>query len=436
MIKLVPDYKEKIEEFLSKQKYITNYEAQLFDEVVDCKCYDVKFPVSTPVYHVRLELSFEEGSFVSVEVWLPSETKGVFVGVGGGGMAGYVPVHDMAKITNLGYITAGTDLGTSKGLDWGINNIACAKDFGYRATCAMSEIGTSLAKIAYGNEKIIYVFKGGSTGGQQALTAVQKCYKYYDGVLCAAPANNRIPLLNYCLWNYVNCKSKDKKPLFNKEIAEEIQKRSKNHNGSLEDLVNSLEFLNDEQKESLLRIYKGPVNTKTGEHTYCGMPLGSETKTCGLNYMSEAEESPHLYPFVWVFGKDFDCFSYDFCDDFEKLQNTLSQHMDATEEDLTPFFERNSKLMLLAGLLDCTVPHQETLRYAKEVVKKSKYATDNFKFYLVPELDHDMAFCNLNDISGENGEALLQLLINWIQTGVAPNKLHAKKCDKLITPII
>ena len=150
--------------------------------MVDCQCYNVKFPVSTPVFRVRSELSFEEGSFVSVKVWVPRETKGVFVGVGGG-MARYIPVHDMAKITGLGYITAGTDIGTSKGEACGINNIACAKDFGYRATCAMTEIGTSLAKIAYGNEEFIYVFKDGSTGGQQALTAVQKCYKYYDGVL-------------------------------------------------------------------------------------------------------------------------------------------------------------------------------------------------------------------------------------------------------------
>ncbi|MBO7208958.1 MAG: tannase/feruloyl esterase family alpha/beta hydrolase [Clostridia bacterium] len=424
MIKTVDNFDKKIEKYLSKQRHITNYKLQLATDVLDVECYDVKFPVTSDVLRVHLELSFEKGSFVVTEVWLPVEAQNIFVAHGGGGMAGWVPIHDMYNLLQKGYITAGTDMGTSKGEEWGINNKACYKDFGYRAICHMSKIARKLIKIAYGNQKIISIFKGGSTGGHQALTVIQRVPKLYDGVLCGAPANLRIPLHNYFLWNFVNCKEAQ----FSKETAQMIQQKACETNLLPEEFVSTLDFLNDIQKEKLINIYKGPFGN------YCGMPMGSETETCGLDYMSNANIKPHFYPFIWAFGKDFDPFSYDFKQDYKKVKQTLSKYMDADKTNLTPFFKKGGKLLIVAGTYDCTVPYQKTLDYVKEVAEYSKNARENLKLFIVPMVNHDIAFCRTEDVTAKDGTSLLDALILWVKDGHIPETVYGVKCGKYIKP--
>ncbi len=424
MLKAVENFEKKIEKFLSKQKYITSYKLQLASEILDVEYYDVKFPITSDVLRVHLELSFEKGSFVVTEVWLPVNPKNIFVAHGGGGLAGWVPVHDMYNLLKEGYICAGTDMGTSKGILWGIKNRACHKDFGYRATCHMSKIAKELIKVAYGNQKIFSIFKGGSTGGRQALTVVQRVPKLYDGVLCGAPANLLMSLNNYQLWNYVNCK----KGNFSKETATMIQQKASESNLCPEEFVATLDFLTDTQKEKLLNIYKGP------EGTYCGMPMGSETEVCGLDYLSQAESNPHNSSFVWTFGKDFDPFTYDFKKDYKKMTKTLSGYMNADKTNLTPFFKKGSKLMIVAGTYDCTIPYQKTVEYTKEVAEKSKFVCDNLKLFVVPMVNHDMAFCLPEDVTAEDGGTLLNAVIKWVTDGQTPKSVYGVKCGKYINP--
>ena len=82
---------------------------------------------------VKLEIIAEKGSFLRIELWLPTVWNGDFLGIGNGGMAGEIRRDELASYAKRGFACANADLGTSRGRASGIHNPAVAKDFGYRA---------------------------------------------------------------------------------------------------------------------------------------------------------------------------------------------------------------------------------------------------------------------------------------------------------------
>ena len=78
-----------------------------------------RFPVSDSAElpeHTRVHVVCrpEESSKIRIEIWLPENWNGDFVGTGNGGAAGVLAHISMFGPLQMGFAVANTDLGTSK----------------------------------------------------------------------------------------------------------------------------------------------------------------------------------------------------------------------------------------------------------------------------------------------------------------------------------
>lgn len=147
-------------------------------------------------------------SRIHIEVWLPvAGWNGRLLSEGNGGFGGVIESGQLGRDLRLGFAAASTDMGTSPatptGADALIGHPERWKDWGYRATHIMTLMAKRVIRAYYRTSPRFSYFKGCSTGGQQALSEVQRFPEDYNGVLGGAPANNRTRLHIAILWNYI-----------------------------------------------------------------------------------------------------------------------------------------------------------------------------------------------------------------------------------------
>lgn len=412
-------------------------------------------PSQTPIQFYRMicHSSYEEGSFVRTELWLPKNWNGRFLGLGNGGMAGGFSYTELLKYTQQGYATAQTDLGTSLGMESGIQNSAVWKDFGWRATHGMTVLSKELIVRHYGKKPDYSYFLGCSTGGQQAISEAQRFPQDYNGIIAGVPANNRIALHTYFLWNHIHLtrprSSAEATELFS---AEEIRKLTtyateyfqpgsgfipypwKGH----DTITGFLHYLSDKnfsdvQLRALKKVYDGPVDPVSGKQIYNGMPPGSETYGLGMNDMQDPN-CPHFYPFYWCFGADYDLRSFDFSQDYQTLRSALCEHMDANLTDLSPFMQAGGKLIAYSGSADPGVPYPDAQIYYERVMSKMggyEKTASFFRYFLFPGKDHGSGGAGSNREWGDkNGKTEpLDMVRKWCEEGIAPETLTAARVE-------
>ena len=103
--------KEKIETLLHAEIDCTEIVSATFETSAAC----VELEGDLRFYRVVCHSSYEEGSFVRTEVWLPEEWNGRFVGLGNGGLAGNIHHAALLGYAMRGFAVAQTDMGTSDG---------------------------------------------------------------------------------------------------------------------------------------------------------------------------------------------------------------------------------------------------------------------------------------------------------------------------------
>jgi len=400
------------------------------------------------------------GSMINSELWMPEKWNGIFVGLGNGGMAGNISHESLAQYARLGYAVAHTDMGTSDGRRRGINNPDVWKDFGWRATHIMTTVSKEILHSFYGCAEKYAYFIGSSTGGQQGYSLAQRFPEDYNGILARVPANNRIFLHTYFLWNHVHLRSCSGKVLFDAEEVEKItnfateffNSRGDGEPGDnfitfpylsesdIEELIEFFKLKNPEfsteQLNALSAIYRGPVNPETNEQIYNGMPPGSEIYKCGITDC-QVEESPHFYPFLWVFGENYNGFDFDFSADLEKLSNALSADMNANNADLTEFYKCGGKLLAYSGSADPCVPYPDAVNYYNRVCQTMNgYETVKsfFRYFILPGKDHNKFGRGVNAIwSDEEKNDVFLALRSWCENGIAPEYLvgaHIEDTEK------
>ncbi len=412
------------------------------------------------IYRLECVSEPECGSYIRTEIWVPAEWNGVFVGLGNGGIAGRICYQALAEQVRGGYAAANTDMGTSHGFYLsGINNAAVQKDFGWRATHIMTEIGKRAVELIHGKSPLFSYFIGASTGGQQALSEAQRFPCDYDGIIAAVPANNRVFLHTYFLWNHVHLRTRDGRRLFSPDEVEALTalavrffqssgdgEQGDNFvslpwcgEGTVEEFIRFLAVnhrdFTEEQLNALRAVYGGPVNPRTGKRIYNGMPIGSEKFGCGINDCS-GDRPPHFYPFMWTFGADYDPFDFDFDRDMEAVDVLLSAELNANSPDITEFTHRGGKLLTYSGSADPCVPYPDALAYFKRVTEHlggDAVASSSVRYFIIPGMDHGSGGDGANRVYGANGEALLDALRLWREKGSAPECLTAIRVERSIT---
>ena len=386
------------------------------------------------------------------ELWLPDAWNGRFLGLGSGGMAGAISYPDLVYRAKEGYTVAHTDMGTSKGVKSGIDNRDVSRDFGWRATYIMSIVGKMITEEYYGRKPDYSYFMGASTGGQQSLAMAQRCPECYDAIWAGAPANNRTHLHTYFLWSYVVTRKYDVR--FEQAeidvITEKAVEYSKdNGNSDPEDkfvtriccddeyidgfigyLKENYHELPEAKRNALREMYIGPVNPVTGEKIYNGIPIGAEQ----VGVLEMQRDTPHMYPFIWTFGKGFNRTDFDFAADMDEVDRELAGDMNANDTDLSPFFDRGGKLFILTGSVDPIVPSHNTMDYYRRVTEKAGGLDKIYsqaRCFIMPGQDHGRCNMILNGNAVMNGNIVLdkekdvydyqyRIMELWCEKGVAP----------------
>ncbi len=321
----------------------------------------------------------------------------------------------------------------------------------------MTETGKEIIRLYYGRMESYSYFLGGSTGGQQALSEAQRFPFDYDGILAMSPANNRVFLHIYFLWNHNHLRPRSGRMLFSQKEIMQISDcaidyfQSKGDgltgdpfvsfpytgNNTVEDFLLFLHqkypLFTEVQLQALSAVYHGPVNQVTGEQIYCGMPIGSEIYSCGIAECQQ-EESPHFYPFIWAFGPDYDGYQFDLGKDVEKIDALLSADLNANQPDLHAFSDNGGKLILISGSADPCVPFPDAMNYYKRVIQAmgSRQKTDGFlRYFLIPGKDHGMNGRGCSAIwgPGKEKEELLDVLRRWREQKKEPEYLVSVKED-------
>lgn len=407
-----------------------------------------------PFTRIELLVRPGEGSNIRIEVWLPDESfwNGRFVGTGNGGMAGEVRHERLSVYLEKGYACANTDMGTSGGELCGFGNSDVRADFGWRATHIMTKLSKALIREYYGRAPVYSYFVGASTGGQQAFSEAQRFPGDYDGICAGVPGFYRTALHMYFCWNYVNLHSADGTPVLNKEEICEISRlapiyfKEKLGAPAAEPFVSYPWHGNDtpvafvswlsercrwmtEKKAAALRaVYSGPADPVSGKRIYCGMPIGAETQEGGMLTFS-AEKCPNFYPFLWTFGPEMAPAKFDFSEMAEKMQELLSEEMDAVSTDLSGFSCSGGKMIGYSGSADPWVPYAMSFDYVEKSAEKAggiKKLQEFFRYFLIPGRAHHggPGMTELSTVESR-AEDVFQALVEWVEDGVTPDTLIA-----------
>ncbi len=102
--------------------------------------------------------------------------------------------------------------------------------------------------------------------------------------------------------------------------------------------------------------------------------------------------------------------------------NERLPHMHAADHNLAPFKKSGGKLISYAGWMDPVVPPQDTAAYYEGVAKLMggyDKTRDFFRLFMAPGMGHCAGG------PGPNSFDMLTALENWVEKGVAPDKILA-----------
>lgn len=385
---------------------------------------------------VMAQLHPAPGSNIGIEIWLPDRAKwnGRLLGIGNGGAAGKIHRERLPGPLAEGYAVATTDVGTAPDAKSGVGNPEVWKDFGFRATHLMTVVAKQVIVAAYGRLPDYSYFNGSSTGGQQALSVVQRYPEDYDGVVAAIPAHARTPLHAYFLWNDQILK---KCPFTATQEAAVIAAGNE-HMAARETPLAANKFVSDPRRTpadidavialalqkdptltpkhaaALRQLFDGPRHQVTGERIFDGIPFGATLSAAHGN----------LYIFNWVFGAGKKLDDLNFGADFDTYTAALAPYVNAENPDLRAFARRGGRIIMTSGSVDSVVPPQATIDYYERVIEKSGGLLETqsfFRYFLVPGMAHGGG-------TGINQSPnLLEPLIRWREKGEAPSRLEARR---------
>lgn len=355
----------------------------------------------------RIVLEPAKGSRIRIQLVLPDDWNGRFVGIGSGGYAGTLNERPLAEYASKGYAAATTDLGTAPDPRIaGFGNPEVIRDFGHRATHLMTLEAKSRIRQKYGRDPKTSYFIGASTGGQQAFSLAQRHPDDYDGILAGVPAHSRTALHAYFLWNYQHLYRPDGTALFTKEQEASYHAAALEHfsqretfpraagrfisdprwregdkEAVLERAVRRDSSLTREHLEALRAVQDGPVHARTGKRIFNGIPPCGKFKPASGN----------LFLFDWAFGPGTDAFGLDFGEDYDRYAALFAPDLDADNPDLSAFKAHGGKLIAYSGTADSCVPYAATLAYFRQVARlqgTEEAMRDFCLYYLLPGREH------------------------------------------------
>jgi len=395
-------------------------------------------------------------SDIKFEVWIPpvDAWNGKFQGVGNGGYQGSISYTAMAAALRKGYATASTDTGhTGDDMKFGQGHPEKVIDYGYRAIHVMTDTAKLIVRNATGKFADKSYFVGCSAGGHQAMSEAQRFPDDYDGIIAGDPAHNRIRQTFGFMWSWAATHTADGKPILTQQKLSLVSKAVVDACDAVDGLKDGLiddprkchfdpaklicpstsaaddaTCLTRAQADALKKVYDGARNPRTGEQIFTGWPRGSEGfgETAGQGwrqYLTDPAEPSRvgLFRYFLFHDPNWDWRTLDYDRDLAYAEQRLAM-LPAVERDLTPFKKHGNKLIVYTGWADPVVPPQDTASYYEAVAKTMggyDKTRDFFRFFAAPGMGHCAGG------PGPNQFEALAALEQWVEKGIAPDKLIA-----------
>ncbi|MFM0738208.1 tannase/feruloyl esterase family alpha/beta hydrolase [Paraburkholderia xenovorans] len=408
---------------------------------------------------------------------LPRRWNGRALQIGGGGYNGVVvsgtgvmPFSPDRAPLAQGYATFGDDsghVGDSSLAVFGLVDEAVT-NFGYAHLKKTHDAALALIARAYGRPPQRMYFAGGSTGGREGYTVMQRFPDDYDGVIANSPALNfsGVRLLGVKLGQaeyatpggYIP-------PLLLEHVYQRILGVCDRLDGAADGIVSDVaacrgheaeiiaslrcaghtpahdECLTDTQLATLLVMRDGlslpyklawNVTGYSGYNIFQGTHL---TGMLGLAHQAERLPAPTFFANGYLFAQgdgylryfvahdaEFDSLKFDVQHPgkYRAQLVALSQTIGAMNPDLTRYIARGGKLITLQGLADEVISPNQTIGYYQALIDRygSEQVDAFMRLYMVPGFQHGSGvFIPSVDLLGA--------LDNWVTRGVSPETLTA-----------
>lgn len=395
---------------------------------------------------VAATLTPSSDSEIRVEVWMPTGAawNGALQAVGNGAWAGSISYPAMATALAEGYATASTDTGhTGNAASFLVGHPEKVLDFAERAIHEMTIAAKRAIEANYGRPPARSYFNGCSTGGRQALTAVQRYPADYDGVIAGAPANYSSRLQGAQLWTTVQVNRDpaamipaSKYALIKDAALQACDALDGVKDGVIENPLrcrfdpgvlackgaDAPTCLTAPQVEAARRTYQGPRDAQ-GRTLFPGLEPGSESGWATLSSARPMALAEELYQFLVFRDPNWSYLTFEPERDMARASREAGPLMDAIDPNLRPFLYRGGKLLLYHGWADPGIAPRNTVNYYQDVQKTvgAKMAGDGVRLFMVPGMGH----CGGGD--GTSTFNMMEAIRAWVDQGTAPEQIPAAR---------
>lgn len=394
---------------------------------------------------------------LNLQIKLPSFWNGKLLTVGGGGWNGSIPAAAYSASGNTsGYVIVASDGGRQgSGLDAAsfLNNAQGQQDFGYLSVHSAYQVALEVVQKRYGRLPVYRYFEGCSNGGREALVQATRFPNDYDGVVVRAPAYSFTELFQ----QFVAIGQALKAPggTIGDAKAAAVSKAAvaacDANDGLADGIVSQPQActfdpaslrcgsgdgdgcLTDAQVDTARVIY-GELRRADSQLVYPGWGPGGEdlgwptwvtgTATGGAGLQFQFGSGLIRY---WITQQaDFDVLAFD-PERYRPELQLAATTLDATA-DLSSFFNRGSKMVLVHGTHDWAISYKGSIKYFGDVARMSggeARRDASMEFFLKPGVQHCAGGV------GPDSVDLLAAVSSWVESGRRPStqKIVASKRD-------
>jgi len=317
-------------------------------------------------------------------------------------------------------------------------------NFGHRAVHSVTIDAKQIVQAFYGRMPEQSYFEGCSNGGRQALMEAQRYPTDFNGIIAGAPGLDWTGLMMAWNWNAQALKLAPIPETKLGMIAAAVLEQCDARDGLRDALISDprrcrfnprmlqcpggdgSNCLTLGEVRTLLKIYAGAV-TSDQEQVYPGLPHGHEDGAGGwARWVTASSTAPSLefatadgYLRFFIFGPAFDTLTFNFDTDPARVIPT-GDFLNSADPDLTLFKANGGKLLLWNGWADPVATPVRAVRYFLDIVDTLGEDTPQFsRLFMAPGVHH----CGGGP--GPNDFDMLGPLENWVERGVAPDRIIA-----------
>jgi feruloyl esterase len=407
---------------------------------------------------------------ITFQVNLPLPWNGRFYMIGNGGHAGQqpndpfnIPTRNQALAAH--FVMASTDTGhdaaQEPGASFVMSNPQKAIDYAYRAVHLTAVTAKAIANAYYGQPVQHAYWNSCSNGGRQGLLEAQRYPEDFDGIIANAPWVSQTGFTIGTIWNQRALASVPLSAAKLALLADNVMAKCDAVDGLEDGIIDDprqcafnarsdvpscpagtddASCLTPAQADAIQKVYDGPRDS-TGRQLFPGFMPGSEALVQGVNGAATSSwlglivpanadakpadfnlaENTMRYLALQPPQPAWDYNSFDFDHDPELLDR-WSRLADATDINLRDFRAGGGKLLITYGWSDQILQPLMGVQYYEQAVSANgPDGSDFMRLFMLPGMTHCAGGV------GPDQHDSVTALIDWVETGKAPELLTAKK---------